>query len=72
MKFYVINHPNKGFLKSKKFWRCSWTDDIERAKKWSFSNHPKNVIVQSHNPELKECKVWPIDYDIRIIDNLND
>ena len=64
MKFYIIKHPEKGFLKSKKYFYCSWTDDIQWAKKWSYPNHPKNVIIQSSRPELKECEVVEIKYEI--------
>ena len=64
MKFYVLNHPEKGFLRSKKWYNCTWTDDIEKAKKWSFSNHAKNVISQTSRPELRKCKVWPVEYFI--------
>lgn len=67
MKFYVLKHPEKGYLKSKKYYRCTWTDDIQWAKKWSYSNHPKNVIIQTTKSELEKCSVIEIEYEINVI-----
>lgn len=64
MKFYVLKHPKWGYLKSKEHYTCSWTDDIEKAKKWSYKNHPKCVINTSSRNELQECSIRQIFYEV--------
>lgn len=61
MKFYVLKHPEKGYLSSSKYFYCSWTDDLQRAKKWSFKSHPKSLMKQTTRPFLKECEVVEIE-----------
>ena len=62
MKFYVLKHPKFGYLKSKKYYTCSWTNDIEKAKKWSYKSHPKSCQTQTERGVLKECFVEQIHY----------
>ncbi len=62
MKFYVLKHPIKGYLRSKKYYTCSWTDDIEKAKKWSYKSHPKSCQTQTGRLILKECQIEEIQY----------
>lgn len=64
MKFYVLRHPEKGYLSSKKYFNPSWTGFIERAKKWSFKSHPKSMMKQTHNPIIRECEVLELEYII--------
>jgi len=67
MKFYVLKHPELGYLRSKTSYRNFWTDGIENAKKWNFKNHPSGVRTQSYSDELKKCEVVEIEYEIGVI-----
>lgn len=60
MKLYVLKHSIKGYLRSKKYWTCSWTDSVEKAKKWSFENHIKSMQTQTERSILKECQIEEI------------
>jgi len=63
MKLYVIYHPVNGYLKSKKYYTCSWTDDVEKSKKWSYKSHAKSCITQTQREALKQCEVRTIFYE---------
>ena len=62
MKFYVLKHPEKGYLRSKEYYKCSWTNDIEKAKKWNFRNHIGSMQTQTSRSELKEGHIEEIHY----------
>ena len=67
MKFYVLKHPEFGYLRSKAPYRTLWTDTIEKAKKWNQRNHPTGIRTQTYSKSIKECEVIEIDYEIDII-----
>lgn len=62
MKFYALKHPVKGYLTSNKWWSGSWSQDINKAKKWIYLSHPKNVIAQTTTEHKKECQVVEIEF----------
>ena len=59
MKFYVLKHPEKGYLKSNSSYSSMWTDNLEKAKKWNQKNHPASCRTQ--RPSLKICEVVEIE-----------
>lgn len=63
MKFYVLFHPELGYLKSNLRYSYKWTDNLEKAKKWNQKNHPASCRTQS-GQQLKKCEVVEIKYEI--------
>lgn len=64
MKFYVLKHPEKGYLRSKEYYECSWTDSVELAKKWNFKNHIGSMKTQTRRSEIRKCQIEEIHYSI--------
>jgi len=64
MKFYVLRHPELGYLKSKKYYNCSWTNDVEKAKKWTWLSSVKSCLTQTERDILRECEIRTIFYNI--------
>ena len=64
MKFYVLVHPDFGYLKSKQYRSCTWTDDIAKAKKWSWLAPVKSCLTQTGNDILRKCSIEIIEYHV--------
>lgn len=62
MKLYILKHPTYGYLTSNKYHNGSWSDDINKAKKWSSISHVKSMLKQTTRYNRRECKIIMIEF----------
>jgi len=63
MKLYILKHPLNGYLTSNKWYYGSWSEDINKAKKWSSISHVKSLMKQTTRPDRLECKIIMLEFN---------
>jgi len=63
MKLYILKHPIYGYLTSNKYYSGSWSNDINKAKKWSSVSHVKSLKKQTTRMTRLECKIIMLEFN---------